>query len=219
MMIGLHRTRTTGQVVAHHPRARRGRAADRSRGAVLIEAAIVTPLFFILVFGIIDVGLALNDDLALSHATRAGSRVASASGNDLYADYGIIQTIRREGAALPKGQIERVVVYRPSAPGEGPTASCKAGTSSAGTGAAHVGACNAYSPADMAKPKTDFGCLPAQQLDKYWCPTVRDVSLDNGTDYVGVWIQVRHPYVTRIFGTAVTLTDQSIIRLEPRVKA
>ena len=37
----------------------------------IVEAAFVTPVFFILIFGILEVGLAMNDYLALSSTVRA----------------------------------------------------------------------------------------------------------------------------------------------------
>lgn len=172
---------------------------------------MVTPLFFVLVFGIVEVGFAMNDNLAVAHATRAGSRVASASGNDLYADYGILQSIARESSALDRDQIERIVVYKPTGPGEAPSDTCKGGTSLPGE-------CNVYTAIDLEKPKDDFGCDPSEDLDEFWCPTTRDAVLEGGTDYVGVWMQVDHQYVTNIFGSSVTFTDSSVIRLEPRTK-
>ena len=122
---------------------------------------MVTPLFFILIFGIVEVGFAMNDNLAVAHATRAGSRVASASGNDLYADYGILQSIARESAALDSDQIERIVVYKPSGPGEAPTDACKGGTPSAASGR-HVGACNVYTAADLAEAQGRLRVRPDQ---------------------------------------------------------
>lgn len=198
-------------LLAHHRPRRRVPSDDRSRGAIMIEAAVVTPLFFILIFGVVEIGYAMNDNLAVAHATRAGSRVASASGNDLYADYGILQSVARESAALDSDQIEAVVVYKPTGPGEPPTDTCKGGTS-------QPGVCNAYTAADLLKPKSDFGCNPSKDLDEYWCPTTRDAVLEGGTDYVGVWLKVNHPYITSVFGSSVTFTDSSVIRLEPRTK-
>ena len=79
--------------------------------------------------------------------------------------------------------------------------------------------CNVYRPADLARPQTDFGCLTTQSLYRYWCPTVRNVTLSGtGSDYVGVWMKIEHPWLTKMFGTTKTLTDSSVIRLEPRYK-
>lgn len=172
----------------------------------------MTPVFFILVLGMAEIGLAMNDYLAVAASVRAGARVASASGADWSADYGILKAVQRESAALPKNQIQYIVVYKPAAFGDKPTSTCQQGTPV-------TGVCNVYTPADFSSPKTDFGCLTTQTLDKYWCPTTRKVSLNSGgTEYVGVWMKVNHPWLTNMFGSSKTLTDSSVIRLEPRTK-
>lgn len=192
----------------------RGSTRDRSRGSVIVEAAMVTPLFLMLVFGIVEVGLAMNDSLALSHTVRAGTRVASASGNDLLADYGIIQAVKRESSALPRDQIQLIVVYKANKYGEPPSDSCQGGNAT-GTGS---NPCNVYYPADFDKVKSRWGCKPTENLE-VWCPTKRNVSLASpGPDYIGVWMKVEHKWVTQMFGETLTLTDSSVIRLEPRLK-
>lgn len=73
--------------------------------------------------------------------------------------------------------------------------------------------------------KVWFGCVTSgphagQSPDRYWCPGVRkDARSDNnqaGPDYVGVWMKVNHAWVTRMFGASTTMTDQSVIQIEPR---
>ncbi|QXC62715.1 pilus assembly protein [Aquihabitans sp. G128] len=198
-----------------------GRARQRARdnrGLAVVEAAFITPVFFVMVMGIIEFGLTMNDYLALANTVRAGTRVASASGNDVYADYGILRAVARESAAIPKGSITRIVVYKAAAFGEEPTSTCQAGSPSAGVGTAKTGACNVYTTAAFAKTKDKFGCVSTENLDRYWCPTTRKVTLTSGgADYVGVWMQIDHQTVTRLFLTVQTLTDQSVIQLEPRV--
>ena len=177
-----------------------------------MEAAFITPVFFVLVFGIIEIGLTMNDYLAVANTVRAGSRVASASGYDVYADYGILQAVQRESSALPRSSITRIVIYKASGFGQAPTAQCKAGT-------AVSNVCNVYTPAAFTKAKSAFGCLSGESLDKYWCPVDRKVTLSGaGADYVGVWMTVQHQTITRMFVSAQTLTDQSVIQLEPRYK-
>ena len=200
--------RTTGR--RPFPRLR-ARSRDQ-RGVTVVEAAFITPVFFVLVLGMIEIGLAMNDYLSLANASRAGARVASASGNDVYADYGILRAVEREAAALNEDQIDIIVVYKPTNFGEAPTATCQAGN-------AVSGVCNVYRPADFARPEADFGCRSDRSLDRYWCPSSRDVSLSgNGSDYVGVWMKIEHDWVTKMFGNSKTLTDSSVIRLEPRTK-
>lgn len=193
----------------------RGQPGDRSLGAVLVEAAFVTPVFFMLVLGLMEVGLAMNDKLALASTVRAGTRVASASGNDPFADYGIIQAIVRESAALPQRQIKYVVIYKATAFGQLPSDECRAGNSQ---GPTTTTPCNVYTVEDFDDPKDKWNCVEEQTLDKAWCPRLRDVVRSGGTDYVGVWMKVEHPWLTRMFGNTVTLTDQSVIRLEPRAR-
>jgi hypothetical protein len=195
----------------------RGPTAERSRGAALIEAAFITPVFMFLVLGIMEVGLAMNDKLAVAHTARAGTRVASASGNDIYADYGIIKAVARESSAIPRGQIKLIVIYRASRFGEGPPAQCKLGTPLAATDTTGP-ACNVYTPAAFTVPKIRWGCQTNESLDKYWCPDDRIVARAAGPNYVGVWMKVEHKWITRMYGTVATLTDQSVIRLEPRTR-
>lgn len=185
----------------------------------IIEAAFVTPVFFTLVLGIIELGLAMNSELALSHATRAGTRVASASGNDKFADYGIIKSLSREISALPKGQIKQIVVYRASKFGEAPSTGCQGGTGANPGTSTTAPACNVYTVADFTRPKAEWGCL-ATSPDRFWCPTKRKVTtINGGSEYVGVWVKVEHRWVSWLFGKTVTLTDQSVIRLEPRTQS
>lgn len=178
----------------------------------MVEAAFVTPVFMAMVLAVVELGLAMNSYLALAHSVRAGARTASASGNEIFADYGIISTVEREASALDSTQIQRIVVYKASTFGAAPTTTCQNGTPV-------VGVCNVYSRADLARPRSDFGCRTVRNLDRFWCPTTRKVTLDgDGTEYVGVWMKIEHRWVTRMFGTATTLTDSSVIRLEPRAQ-
>jgi Flp pilus assembly protein TadG len=52
----------------------------RRRGAALVEAALVLPLFLLIVLGMIDLGVAMFRNNALSQAARQGARKASVQG-------------------------------------------------------------------------------------------------------------------------------------------
>ena len=54
----------------------RGRHGDPERGAVIVEAALVLPLLLILVFGMIDFGVNLSDQIAVREGVREGVRQA-----------------------------------------------------------------------------------------------------------------------------------------------
>ena len=48
-----------------------------SRGQTLIEFALLAPILFILLFGIIDFGMYLNQRISVQHAVREGGRYAA----------------------------------------------------------------------------------------------------------------------------------------------
>jgi Flp pilus assembly protein TadG len=205
-----------GPRLAHRSLVPGSEGSVRELGAALIEAAYVVPVFFLLVFGIMEIGLYMNDDLAIGHSVRSGSRMASASGNDVMADYGVIQSIRKEISALDEDAIEAIVVYKASGVGEAPSASCQV--------AAVTGACNFYTPTDFTRVRTQWGCTSSVSPDRFWCPNTRDVTRSDGTapgdnlgtDFVGVWIKYEHSWVTKIFADTSIISDSSVIRLEPR---
>ncbi len=60
-----------------HRRRGRGQSDDRSeRGAALVEFALVAPLLFLLLFGIVEFGMAFNDFIAVRNGSREGARTA-----------------------------------------------------------------------------------------------------------------------------------------------
>ncbi|MEO8274098.1 MAG: TadE family protein [Chloroflexota bacterium] len=56
--------------------ARLDRRRPRSRGQSLVEFALVLPLFLLLVFGILDLGLAVYSYNSITNAAREGARLA-----------------------------------------------------------------------------------------------------------------------------------------------
>lgn len=186
----------------------------------MVEAAIVTPVFFLLLFGVFEFGSAYKDKLTVTNATTSGARTASAAADDAYADYNTLLAIGKALAAAPKNSVQRIVIYKAAVAGEAPTPTCQTGTAYAGTGTARTGACNVYTLASLSQPKANFGCQTGYNLDRYYCPTSRVVALSttNGgpPDLIGVWISMKHDYYTKFIGTSVMLTDQTVIRIEPR---
>ena len=54
----------------------------RDRGQAIVELAITIPLFFVLVFGIVDFGLALKDYITLTNSAREGARLGIVCNTD-----------------------------------------------------------------------------------------------------------------------------------------
>lgn len=209
----------------------------------------MTPVFFMLILGVIEAGLYMKDYLGTASAVRAGARTASAGGAEAWSDMYTLIDIDKESAALSRGDIEFVVIYKATGLGAGPT---DAGGPQGGcrSGYAVQNVCNVYYPSDFTKAvaqakeiedqeyavahnqartldesKMWFGCVTegvhaGQSPDRFWCPSLRnDARSDNnkqGPDYVGVWMKVHHHWVTKIFGTETTMTEQSVIQIEPR---
>src|SRR5688572_19402987 len=123
-------------------RRRRGAAGPRrTRGAAMTEAAIISPVFFALLFGVIEMGILFRDHLTITNASRDGARTAAASGSDVDADWRILQTINQSSAAAGRGDIQRIVIFKATSTSDKPSATCKAGT-------AVDGVCNVYTAAD-----------------------------------------------------------------------
>jgi hypothetical protein len=168
------------------PRARRRARGDG--GAVIVEAAIVLPILFMIVFGILEIGSALKSYSGAANAVRAGGRMASVAGNDANADQAILERMAQEATGIPDGEIEYIVIWHASSTGEQPSAACRPAvlgspnSTSAGVGDGGndaLGACNVYhrpqAPGgafDMATgklanpPEHYFGCSGA--LDPLW---------------------------------------------------
>ena len=198
-------------------KCKRPTGSRRSRGAAMTEAAIVSPIFFALLFGVIEMGMLFRDHLTITNATRDGARTAAASGNDVDADWRILQTINQSAAAAGRGDIQRIVIFKATSTSDKPSATCKAGN-------AVDGVCNVYTAADFARPQTDFDCTNVL-LDRRFCPFgplspsgppyYRDTRM-SALGYIGVYIELRHKYVTGFFGSNVMIRDTSVVRIEPR---
>ena len=183
----------------------------------MIEAAFVTPILFLFVFGIFEFGFAFRDYLGVTNTTGDSVREASVAGNVANADYRMLRAAERASAALPDGTIERIVIFRATGPTDTIPSACKTSTSAAVLAA---NKCNYYTPADFSLDPTEFGCDPASNPvpdpDRHWCPTSRIVSVGAGLDYVGVYMRVTHAYITGLFGSSITFEDSSILKVEPQ---
>lgn len=179
------------------------------RGATLVEAAIVTPLLLLFIFGIFEFGLAFRDYLTVANSARDGVRTASVAGVELDADYRTLMAIADAAAILPDDAIEEIVIFKATGPNDTPAANCE----SAGT-------CNRYVASDLQRPAEEFGChtstIAPNAPDRHWCPNTREVSVGTGLDFIGVQVLVNHEYVTGLFGADVALEDQLILKVEPQ---
>jgi TadE-like protein len=185
------------------------------RGSALVEAAIVTPVFFAMIFGILEFGLLFRNSLTTNNAAQQGARAASVSGRSPDADYLILRSVDHGMRAMGLKELDVVVVFKASGPGSTVPAACLT--------ASQASSCNRYTAADFYKeienpstgvPTGNFRCA-ATAVDRFWCPSSRVTKLSTGPDYVGVYVQTRHEFITGLFGDGRQLRATSIIRLEP----
>jgi TadE-like protein len=209
----------------------RSSAARRKRGqrgAVAVEAALVTPLLCVLVFGILEFSFVMKDYVAVAAATRTGARIASANpgAGPSVCDVGetastncnnsnapefaknAANAIQVQGSALNKDQINYLLVYKAD-----------------GTG--FPGSLTAWS----ANPRTD--CTSAASCVVYtWIKSTNKFTYNQGSwvssgvsacststlypgDSVGIYLNATHTYFTGLFGPSVTVSDRTIMKFEP----
>ena len=194
----------------------------RERGAVLVEAAILTPVVLALVFGTMEMGYAFYGKLTVNHMSVAGARAASGGANDVLSDYNMLQAVKSAATGMSNNDISLIVVYRATGPGDRVPDNCLI-ASVANT--ALVRGCNRYTSADLSLASTQFGCIgppgPTIKNDNNWCPTTRKTALladaGNGPpDYVGVYVKGVHHNLFGVFGPSFTFTSDTVIKIEPR---
>lgn len=187
----------------------------------MIEAAFVAPIFFLIIFGIFEFGFLLRNSLTMDNAAGDAARAASVHGDAPDADFQIIRAL--DHALEPAGleALDFVVVYRASGPDDTVPPSCL----TASQGPAGTTLCNRYTASDFFLPYIDpvtnletnnWRCAsPSQSVDRFWCPADRESAVSGPPDYVGVYIELNHDYMTGFIGDSRTLRSNRIVRIEP----
>jgi len=168
----------------------------------MVEAAIILPLVMLLSFGGIELGLAFKESATVSHASRAGARVASTMPrNDGYlaaARDAVTTAVRGLGHATPVD----LWIYK-VAPGTG----------SAPEGGTCSTDCVVY---QWDPPAEQFG--PGYSGDP-WLGSEQNACVVRGSsaypERVGVQVTAQHSFVTSLFGRSRTLRSRAVMRLEP----
>ena len=178
-------------------RHRSHRRTPGQRGAVAVEAALITPLLIMLVFAIIEFGFLFKDWLGVTSAVRAGARIASAEPRTAsYANDAAAQ-VAKEGAALKFDSNTLLWVYKANAagyPSGSDYSSCPTTT------------CIQYKwngSGFVVKAGT-------------WDPTSQNACQgDSGHDSVGVYLAVKDTSLTGMFFNTMTLRSRTVMSLEP----
>lgn len=106
------RRRGPGQAARHSTRA-------RARGQALVEVALVTPIFLVLLLAMIEFAFVFNSLLTANYATRDASLIAAEAGSAEGADCVIIAKLLEDMRPPVAGDdIQKIIIYRARAAGD-----------------------------------------------------------------------------------------------------
>jgi hypothetical protein len=207
--------------------ARRRRDAS-DRGAVLVEAALVMPLFLLMILALMEYGNLFKDSMSVNNATRDGGREVSASAGNYDADYAALMVARRSLGPV-SAQLQRVIIYR--AKDQNDVDRTKAGNlktcldnspALSGDWGGYAGYCNIYSGSfTMAMTQADqasFGFVVGgpDRYDKNYPALTRQVSRSLGGEFVGICIDSIYNKITNAVPVPSTLTKCAVYAMEVR---
>ena len=197
----------------------------RSRGAVAVEAALVTPVLLLLVFGIIEMAMLMKDNVALTSAVRAGGRTASTDAGAGPGDEGsdcvqpcspqnapmlaelAANAIARAGTALPRNSIDELWVYKANNKGY-PGADGNTSFSSCTTNCVEYKWNPTYANSDGSLGQFRYysGTWPSASIN---------ACANHPPDAVGVYMKATHQFFTGIFSKSVDISDHAVFAFEP----
>lgn len=199
---------------------RRARGRRDERGAAAVEAALLTPVLLLIVFGMIEMAFLMKDNVAVASASRVGARIASAAPNagEAVCDGEVpcapgttprfaqmaADAMQTNGSAIPTDQIDEIWVYDANDAGfPGTSSSMEAATCST--------RCVRYI------------WSPARSAFRYgggaWSEVATDVCNTEGRR-VGVRMMTTHPWVVGFalwpgFPEDLPVDDHAVMSFEP----
>jgi Flp pilus assembly protein TadG len=190
--------------------------ATSEAGAVLVEGALVLPLFLAMIVGVMEVGLLMQHRGETRQSVSSAARKASLSANDANADLRIVEELRRTlGPRLP--EVRYAIVFKAATGAARASSACVTAAETGTTGV--PGECNVYSNAVLSAPDPNkFGYTtaePTRTADQNWPARERSASYTGGRDLIGVQVRASFRSAT---GLVPNSTDSfvSVIRLEAR---
>jgi Flp pilus assembly protein TadG len=197
-------------------RHRAGRArTGRERGAALVEAAIIFPVLALFVFGIIEYGFVFKDSLTVTSATRSGVRTAAAESKAATFSSDAASAVATAVGAIASDAPQVLWIYK-AGPGGKPCNDLACATEQADF-STNCSVCNRYAWSTATKSWT-VTFTGWTSTDQNACTTPAPVPAGSyqTPDGVGIYLKVNHKFFTGLFGNNKTLTDSTVMRLEPR---
>jgi len=189
----------------------------------LAEFALLAPLFFLILIGIVEFAFAFNAQLNTNYASRAGGLVAAEAGNDAAADCMVLGAIESAmGSPADKTQISSISLQRTNPSGSRVFAQTNYERRGSLT-------CTRTDGSTITVPYTATSSgYPASQrcnvLPPNGCPTLSPARTT--VDTIAVQITYAYPWHTPIGSmmallgppmspTGLSFTDRNVFRIEP----
>ena len=182
--------------------ARRRKRILGDRGASAVEAAIVTPVVMVLLFGIIEAGFVFKDYLAVAGAVRAGVRTASANPRTATFAQAAANKVAQTGGAMNFNDVNQLWVFKVDP------------TTGKPIGFPDCTVCVKFrwdSGTNAFVPITGAG-VPT------WASTTQNacsLSIGGPLDRIGVYLQLKHDPFTGLVLQTIYISEASILSLEP----
>ncbi len=169
----------------------------RERGAAAVEAAIITPMFILLLVGIIEFGMFFKDYLSTASAVRAGVRTASAEPRMSTYAQDAADSVAKEGTAITRGDIQELWVYKANTADKFPTG---------GSSFSNCTTCVKFRWTGTAFAPTYTN----------WNAITQRACAAGPIDRVGVYMKVNHRAFTGLIFTSITIEESTVLRFEPK---
>ena len=192
------------------------RRSKKDRGQSLVEFALVFPIFFTLLLGLIEFAFVFNAILAVNYAARVAALAAAEAGDRSGADCIILDSVDRAvSAPTDDNRIVSVEIFKANANGGiigTPTTYTRDAPSSTGTSCTY---------ADSTTLTVHYTLTVDGYPIDARCNIMNGCDGGTSVDNIGVRVTYNHPWITPISTFAgggvggLTFERTSIMRMEP----
>ncbi len=186
-----------------HPRVTRPSRHHAPDGQALVEFAFIIPVFLLLLFGTLEVGLLLKTRAAYDQAAQQAVRVAAAAGNAGDADARMLTTLQQTLPAENLDGITSVTVFDATA----------GAPSTAQTVYMYQGGHFVCQAAPSATPSVPCPVPTPPATYTYWDPLTRDTTVGQ-LDHIGLHIAYDYRGATGVLPTLHLAADTTTL-IEP----
>ena len=190
------------------------RRQTRAKGQALVEFALVFPIFFVLLMGLIEFGLVFNAILSINFASRDGSLIAAEAGNSAGSDCVILNKVEQGiGAPSSTSRVQKVEIYKADKNG------AQVGSSVNVYNRTGSKTCTLPDSTTMTVPYTLSGSAGYAETNR--CNVQGGCGGSGGVDTIGVKITYRYDWFTPMgsfIGLGIsnfTLVESNAMRMEP----